>query len=153
MSFEARIKELGLTLPETTRPVANYVPAVQAGNLIFVSGHVSTAGGQLLSKGKLGREISIEQGQEAARAALLNCLSAVRSLTGNLDAIRRIVKLNGWVASAEGFGNQPQVINGASLLLEEIFGEAGKHARAAIGVAELPFGAPVELELVVEVQH
>lgn len=153
MSFEARIKELGLILPETTRPVANYVPAVEVGNLIFVSGHVPTVAGQLLSKGKLGRELSIEQGQEAARTTLLNCLSAVRSLTGNLDAIRRIVKLNGWVASAEGFGNQPQVINGASLLLEEIFGEAGKHARAAIGVAELPFGAPVELELIVEVQH
>lgn len=153
MSFEARIKELGLTLPETTRPVANYVPAVEVGNLIFVSGHVPTVGGQLHSKGKLGRELSIEQGQEAARVALLNSLSAVRSLTGSLDVVRRIVKLNGWVASAEGFGNQPQVINGASLLLEEIFGEAGKHARAAIGVAELPSGAPVELELIVEVQH
>lgn len=152
MSFEARIKELSLTLPETPRPVANYVPAVQAGNLIFVSGQVPTVAGQLLLKGKLGREISIEQGQEAARAALLNSLSAVRSLTGSLDAIRRIVKLNGWVASAEGFGNQPQVVNGASLLLEEIFGEAGKHARAAIGVAELPSGAPVELELIVEVR-
>jgi enamine deaminase RidA (YjgF/YER057c/UK114 family) len=153
MSFEARLKELGLTLPETPRPVANYVPAVQVGNLVFVSGQVPTVASQLLSKGKLGREVSIEQGQEAARAALLNSLSAVRSLTGSLDAVRRIVKLNGWVASAEGFGNQPQVVNGASLLLEEIFGEAGKHARAAIGVAELPYGAPVELELVVEVQH
>lgn len=152
MSFEARIKELGLTLPETPRPVANYVPAVQVGNMIFVSGQVPTVAGQLLSKGKLGREISIEQGQEAARTALLNSLAAVRSLTGTLDVVRRIVKLNGWVASAEGFGNQPQVVNGASLLLEEIFGEAGKHARAAIGVAELPFGAPVELELVVEVR-
>ncbi|HEY6542527.1 MAG TPA: RidA family protein [Ktedonobacteraceae bacterium] len=152
MSFEARIKELGLVLPETPRPVANYVPAVQVGNLIFVSGQVPTIAGQLLSKGKLGREISIEQGQEAARAALLNSLSAVRSLTGSLDVVRRIVKLNGWVASAEGFGNQPQVVNGASLLLEEIFGDAGKHARAAIGVAELPFGAPVELELLVEVR-
>ena len=153
MSFEARIKELGLTLPETPRPVANYVPAVQVGNLIFVSGQVPTVAGQLLSKGKLGREISMEQGQAAARAALLNSLSAVRSLTGSLDVVRRIVKLNGWVASAEGFGNQPQVVNGASLLLEEIFGEAGKHARAAIGVAELPSGAPVELELIVEVEH
>lgn len=153
MSFEARLKELGLTLPETPRPVANFVPAVQVGNLIFVSGQVPTVAGQVLSKGKLGREISIEQGQEAARAAVLNSLSAVHSLTGSLDAVRRIVKLNGWVASAEGFGNQPQVVNGASLLLEEIFGEAGKHARAAIGVAELPFGAPVELELIVEVQN
>jgi enamine deaminase RidA (YjgF/YER057c/UK114 family) len=153
MSFEARIKELGLTLPETPRPVANYVPAVQVGNLIFVSGQTPTVSGQLLIKGKLGRDVSIEQGQEAARTALLNSLAAVRSLTGSLDVVKRIVKLNGWVASAEGFGNQPQVVNGASLLLEEIFGNAGKHARAAIGVAELPFGAPVELELIVEVQQ
>ncbi len=152
MSFEARIKELGLIIPETPRPVANYVPAVQVGNLIFVSGQTPTVSGQLLMKGKLGRDLSIEQGQEAARTAILNTLAAVRSITGTLDVIKRIVKLNGWVASAEGFGDQPQVVNGASLLLEEIFGDAGKHARAAIGVAELPSGAPVELELIVEVQ-
>jgi enamine deaminase RidA (YjgF/YER057c/UK114 family) len=152
MSFEARIKELDLTIPEPPRPVANYVLAVQAGNLVFVSGQLPLVSGQLLMYGKLGRDLSLEQGQEAARQALLNILAAVRSLTGTLDAITRIVKLNGWVASAEGFGNQPQVVNGASRLLEEIFGEAGKHARAAIGVAELPFGAPVELELIVEVR-
>jgi enamine deaminase RidA (YjgF/YER057c/UK114 family) len=152
MSFEARIKELDLTIPEPPRPVANYVLAVQAGNLVFVSGQLPMVSGQLLMNGKLGRDLSIEQGQEAARQALLNILAAVRSLTGTLDAITRIVKLNGWVASAEGFDNQPQVVNGASLMLEEIFGEAGKHARAAIGVAELPLGAPVELELIVEVR-
>jgi enamine deaminase RidA (YjgF/YER057c/UK114 family) len=152
MSFEARVQELGFTLPETPRSVANYVPVVQVGNLLFVSGQTPTISGQLLMQGKLGRDISIEQGQEAARQALLNILAAVRSLTGTLDAITRIVKLNGWVASAEGFGSQPQVVNGASLLLEEIFGDAGKHARAAIGVAELPAGAPIELELIVEVQ-
>lgn len=151
MSFEERIRELGLTIPETPRPVANFVPAVQVGNLIFASGQTPTVSGMLIMKGKLGRDLSIEQGQEAARQALLNILAAVRSLTGTLDAIKRIVKLNGWVASAEGFGSQPQVVNGASLLLEEIFGDAGKHARAAIGVAELPSGAPVELELIVEV--
>jgi len=152
MSFEARIKELGLIIPETPRPVANYVPAVRVGNLIFVSGQTPTVSDQLLMKGKLGRDLSIEQGQEAARTAIRNALAAVRSITGTLDVIKRIVKLNGWVASAEGFGDQPQVVNGASLLLEEIFGDAGKHARAAIGVAELPSGAPVELELIVEVQ-
>jgi enamine deaminase RidA (YjgF/YER057c/UK114 family) len=151
MSFEERIRELGLTIPETPRPVANFVPAVQVGNLIFASGQTPTVSGLLIMKGKLGRDLSIEQGQEAARLAVLNILAAVRSLTGTLDAIKRIVKLNGWVASAEGFGGQPQVVNGASLLLEEIFGNAGKHARAAIGVAELPSGAPVELELIVEV--
>jgi enamine deaminase RidA (YjgF/YER057c/UK114 family) len=152
MSFEARVKDLGLTIPETPRPVANYVPAVRTGNLIFASGQTPTVAGQLVLKGKLGRDISIEQGQEAARLALLNCLAEVRSITGTLDIITRIVKLNGYVASTEGFGSQPQVVNGASLLLEQIFGDTGKHARAAIGVAELPAGAPVELELIVEVQ-
>ena len=152
MSFEARIKELGLTILETPRPVANYVPAVRVGNLIFASGQTPTVSGRLMMKGKLGRDLSLEQGQEATRLALLNLLAAVRSITGTLDVIQHIVKLNGWVASAEGFVSQPQVVNGASLLLEEIFGDAGKHARAAIGVAELPSGAPVELELIVEVQ-
>lgn len=152
MSFEARIKELGLTIPEPAKAVGRFVPAVQIGNLVFVSGQIAMVSGQAVIKGKLGREISIEQGQEAARQALLNVLAALRSTTGSLDTIKRIVKLNGWVASAEGFNSQPQVIDGASLLLEEIFGEAGRHARAAIGVAELPLGAPVELELIAEVQ-
>ena len=152
MSFEKRVKELGLTIPETPIPVANYIPAARVGNLIFASGQTPTVSGQLIMKGKLGRDISIEQGQEGARLALLNCLAEVRGVTKTLDAIVRIVKLNGYVASAEGFGAQPQVVNGASLLLEEIFGAAGKHARAAIGVAELPAGAPVELELIVEIQ-
>ncbi len=152
MSFENRVKDLGLTIPETPRPVANYVPAVRTGNLIFASGQTPTVAGQLVFRGKLGYNISIEQGQEAARLALLNCLAEVRSIIGTLDVITRIVKLNGYVASAEGFGSQPQVVNGASLLLEQIFGNTGKHARAAIGVAELPAGAPVELELIVEVQ-
>ena len=152
MSFEARLKELGLTLPETPRPVANFVPAVRTGNLVYVSGQVPSVVDELPIKGKLGRELSVEQGQEAARIAILNSLSALRSLTGTLDVVTRIVKLNGWVSSAEGFTDQPQVVNGASLLLEEIFGQAGKHARAAIGVAELPSGVPVELELIAEVQ-
>lgn len=151
MSFEKRIQELGLVIPPTPRPVANYVPAVQTGKLIFASGQTPIVNGKLTIQGKLGREVSVEEGQQAARVALLNCLSAVRSVTGSLDVITRIVKLNGSVASAEGFGAQPQVINGASLLLEEIFGEAGKHARAALGLAELPGGAPVEIELIVEV--
>ncbi|HEU5349218.1 MAG TPA: RidA family protein [Ktedonobacterales bacterium] len=152
MSYEARLRELGLVLPETPIPAANYVPAVLTGNLIFVSGEIPTVNGQLMMQGKLGRDLSVEQGQLAARQALLNGLAAVRGLTGTLDAITRVVKLNGWVASAEGFSNQSQVVNGASLLLEEIFGDAGKHARASIGVAELPLGAPVELELIVEVK-
>lgn len=152
MSFEKRLEELGLTLPATPRPVANYVPAVATGKLVYSSGQTPIANGQLTIQGKLGREVSIEQGQQAARVAVLNCLAAIRSVTGNLDEIARVVKLTGYVASAEGFHAQPQVINGASLLLEEIFGEAGKHARAALGLAELPGGAPVEIELIVEVR-
>lgn len=152
MSFEARVKELGLAIPELPRPAFSYVPAVRTGNLVFASGQTPTIEGKLTVQGKLGREVSVEQGQEAARLCLLNCLAEVRGLTGSLDAIVRIVKLNGYVASAEGFVEQPKVINGASALLEQIFGEAGKHARAAIGVAELPFGAPVEIEMIVEVR-
>ena len=152
MSFEARVKELGLAIPELPRPAFSYVPAVRTGNLIYASGQTPTVAGKLTMQGKLGREISLEQGQEGARLCLLNSLAEVRSLTGSLDAIVRIVKVNGYVASAEGFNQQPAVINGASSLLEEIFGEAGKHARSAIGVAELPFGAPVEIEMIVEVR-
>ncbi|GHO54547.1 RidA family protein [Ktedonobacter robiniae] len=152
MSFEERVKELGFTMPELPKPAFSYVPAVQVGKLVFASGQTPTVAGKLTIQGKLGREVSIEQGQEAARLAVLNCLAEVRGLTGSLDAIVRIVKLNGYVASAEGFTEQPRVINGASTLLEEIFGETGKHARAALGVAELPAGAPVEVEMVVEVR-
>lgn len=152
MAFEERIKELGLSLPEEFKPAGRFVPAVQVGNLIFVSGQIPAVSGRVVMEGKLGRDLSIEQGQEAARQALLNVLVVLRSTLGTLDALKRIVKLNGWVASAEGFHSQPQVVDGASLLLEEIFGEAGKHARAAIGVAELPLGAPVELELIAEIR-
>ncbi|GHO73796.1 LysR family transcriptional regulator [Ktedonobacter sp. SOSP1-85] len=152
MSFEERVKELGFTMPELPKPAFSYVPAVQVGKLVFASGQTPTVAGKLTIQGKLGREVSIEQGQEAARLAVLNCLAEVRGLMGSLDAIVRIVKLNGYVASAEGFTEQPRVINGASTLLEEIFGETGKHARAALGVAELPAGAPVEVEMVVEVR-
>ena len=152
MSYETRVRELGLTIPQTPKPVANYVPAVQVGNLIFASGQTPTMAGQLTVKGKLGDSVSIEEGQTAARLALLNVLAEIRSITGTLDAVERVVKLNGYVASASGFGDQPKVVNGASLLLEQIFGDAGKHARAAVGVAELPAGAPVEVELIVQVK-
>ena len=152
MSFEARIQALDLIIPEPPKPAGHFVPAVQTGNLLFVSGQISAISGQIFIKGKLGRDLSIEQGQEAARLALHNVLAVIRSSVSTLDRIKRIIKLNGWVASAEGFNGQPQVVDGASMLLEEIFGEAGKHARAAIGVAELPLGASVELELIVEVE-
>ncbi len=152
MSSEARTQALGLILPEPPKPAGHFVPAVQIENLLFVSGQISTGPGQLLITGKLGRDLSIEQGQDAARLALHNVLAVIRSSLGTLDRIKRIIKLNGWVASAEGFNGQPQIVDGASMLLEEIFGEAGKHARAAIGVAKLPLGASVELELIAEVQ-
>ncbi len=151
MSFEAHMQVMGLILPDPPRPAGHFVPAVQIGNLLFVSGQISAASGQVLITGKLGRDLSLEQGQEAARMALHNALAVIRSSVGTLDRIKRIIKLNGWVACAEDFHHQPQVVDGASMLLEEIFGEAGKHARAAIGVAELPLGAAVELELIVEV--
>ncbi len=150
MSFEARIQALGLILPEPPSPTGHFVPAVRVGNLLFVSGQISTVSGQIRIQGKLGRDLSIEEGQEEARQALHNVLAVLRSSSGTLDSVKRIIKLNGWVAFAEGFNGQPQVIDAASLLLEEIFGEAGKHARAAIGVAELPLGVPVELELIAE---
>ena len=152
MSPEQRMTELGLELPEAVRPLASYVPAVRTGRLVYVSGQVPLQAGRLTLQGKLGAGVTVEQAQAAARVCVLNCLAAVRGLTGSLDNITRIVKLTGYVASAEGFTEQPQVVNGASQLLEEIFGEAGQHARAAVGVAELPLGAPVEIELIVEVE-
>src|SRR5260370_213816 len=127
MSFEVRIQELGLTIPEPPKPAGHFVPAVRVGNLLFVSGQIPTVSGQVLFKGKLGRDLSLEQGQEAARQALRNALAAIRSHTGTLDSIKRIVKLNGWVASAEGFKSQPQVVNVASLLLQKNFAKAGNH--------------------------
>jgi len=152
MTIDQRLASLGIELPPVPVPAASYVPARRAGNLVFSSGQTPTRDGQLLMAGKLGRELSIEQGQEAARLATLNCLAALRQELGTLDAIQDIIKVTGFVASAEGFGDQPQVINGASLLLEQVFESRGRHARSALGLAELPFGAPVEVELIVAVK-
>ena len=152
MSIEARLQELGLAMPKLPPPVASYLPAVRVGNLVWASGATPTVDGVLTITGKLGAEVSLEQGQQAARLSALNCLANAMAVIGSLDDIARIVKLNGYVASAEGFTDQPKVINGASDLFEEIFGELGKHARAAIGVAELPGGAPVEVEMTVELK-
>lgn len=149
-SAEARVRELGIQIPTLPPPVAIYVPAVRTGDLVFASGQTPTVDGVLQVQGKLGGEVSIEQGQQAARLAALNCVAEVRGLLGSLDRVARIVRLTGFVASATGFGQQPAVVNGASQLIEEVFGEAGRHARSAIGVAELPGGAPVEIELIVE---
>lgn len=146
----ARLAELGLRLPTVTPPLAAYVPAVQTGNHVYVSGQVPMADGALLATGKVGTEVTPERAKELAARCALNALAAIDALVG-LDRVVRVVKLVGFVASAEGFTGQPGVINGASEFLGEVFGEAGRHARSAVGVAELPLGAPVEVELIVEV--
>ena len=146
----ARLAELGLELPSVTPPLAAYVPAVRTGNHVYVSGQVPMADGKLLATGKVGAEVTPEQAKELAARCALNGLAAVDALVG-LEQVVRVVKVVGFVASAEGFTGQPAVINGASEFLGEVLGEAGKHARSAVGVAELPLGAPVEVEMIVEV--
>jgi len=145
-----RLAELGLTLPPVTKPLASYVPAVQTGPYVYVSGQVPFVDGVLAATGKVGAEVTPEQAKELAAHCALNVLAAVDDLVG-LDRVVKIVKVVGFVASAEGFTGQPGVINGASELFQQVLGEAGRHARSAIGVAELPLGAPVEVEAVVEV--
>jgi enamine deaminase RidA (YjgF/YER057c/UK114 family) len=147
----ARLAELGLTLPQVVPPLAAYVPAVQLGKHVYVSGQLPMVDGKLPVTGKVGAEVSPEQGAELARTCALNALAAIDALVG-LGQIVKIVKLTGFVASAPGFTGQPAVVNGASELLGEVFGDAGIHARSAVGVAELPIGSPVEVELIVEVQ-
>ena len=144
-----RLRELGLTLPTVATPAGAYIPARRSGSLVFTAGQVPFVDGALPATGKVGAEITPEQGYELARICALNALAAVDALVG-LDAVAGVVKVVGFVASAAGFTGQPGVINGASELLAEVFGEAGRHARSAVGVAELPLGAPVEVELVVE---
>lgn len=152
MTIADNLTAHGLAIPPMPVPVANYVPARRVGGLVFSSGQTPTRDGKLLIEGKLGRDLSVEQGQEAARLAVLNCLAALEQELTTLEAVDQVIKLTGYVASAEGFGDQPSVINGASVLLEEVFGERGKHARSSLGLAELPSGAPVEVELIVSVK-
>lgn len=150
MSAEDQLTALGLTLPPAPKPVASYVPAVRSGNLLFLSGILPMKDGKPAWTGKLGRELTVEQGAEAARWTCLNALAVVRAELGSLNAVTRIVRLGGHVASADGFTQQPAVVNGASDLLVSIFGEAGRHARLALGTYELPLGAAIELELIIE---
>ncbi len=150
LSYEDKLKELGYSLPEPPKPIASYVPSVRVGKLLFVSGVIPLVNDRLLYAGKLGREVTVEQGYEAARVAALNALSIIKSSLGSLEKVRRIVKLVGYVASAEGFSEQPKIVNGASDLLIQVFGERGKHSRVAVGVIELPRGAPVEIEMIVQ---
>jgi enamine deaminase RidA (YjgF/YER057c/UK114 family) len=151
MSFEAKLTQLGITLPPAPKPVATYIPAVRAGDLLFLSGTGPFKDGAIVYAGKLGKDLTVEQGYEAARLTLLNALAMVRQELGTLDRVTRIVRLTGHVASAEGFTQQPAVINGASDLLVQIFGEAGRHARLALGAAELPLNMAIELELILQV--
>jgi enamine deaminase RidA (YjgF/YER057c/UK114 family) len=152
MSIEARAIELGLELPAAPKPLASYIPAVQVGELLFLSGVLPLRNGQLPVTGKIGRDLALEQGREAARLAVLNALAIARSELGTLDRITRVVRMVGYVASGEGFVQQPAVINGASDLLVQLFGEAGRHARVAVGAPELPLNSPVELELIFQVR-
>jgi enamine deaminase RidA (YjgF/YER057c/UK114 family) len=154
MGAEARLKELNITLAEPAKPVANYVGAVRVGNLLFVSGHGPLRpDGKPTSTGKVGRDLTVEQAYAVAREVGLNLLATTRVALGSLDKVKRVVKVLGMVHSADGFGQQPQVINGFSDLMVEVFGEAiGKHARSAVGMAELPMGIPVEIEMILEVE-
>ena len=151
MSFEAKLAELGIALPQAPKPVATYIPAVRAGDLLFLSGTGPFKDGAIVYAGKLGKDLTVEQGYEAARLTLLNALAMVRQELGTLDRVTRVVRLTGHVASADGFTQQPAVINGASDLLVQIFGEAGRHARLALGAAVLPLNMAIELELILQV--
>jgi enamine deaminase RidA (YjgF/YER057c/UK114 family) len=150
MSVSARLTELGIELPEVVAPLAAYVPAVRTGNLVYTSGQLPMVSGVLAGTGKVGGAVSAEAAKDLARVCALNALAAVHALVG-IDSVTRVVKVVGFVASAPGFNGQPGVINGASALLGEVFGDAGAHARSAVGVSELPLDAPVEVELIVEV--
>ena len=150
MTWSDRLTELGITLPAVPAPAGAYVPAIRTGNLVYTAGQVPFVDGQIVATGKVGQEVSPEEAKNLARICALNALAAVHDLVG-VDSVTRVVKVVGFVASAEGFTGQPAVINGASELFGEVFGDAGKHARSAVGVAELPLGVPVEVELIVEV--
>ena len=149
--FEEKLKQMGITIPEAVKPLAAYIPAIQVGNLVMTSGQVPISAGEVKYQGKVGRELSEEEGKEAAKLCALNCLSAIKSVIGSLDKIKRIVKLTVFVSSAEGFNAQPKVANGASEYIVKIFGDSGKHIRSTVGVSELPLNSAVEIEMTVEV--
>ncbi|MCP1388493.1 RidA family protein [Corynebacterium sp. TA-R-1] len=152
MSHAARLQELGIELPSVAKPVAAYVPAVQAGDQVWTSGQLPFKDGELMAVGKVGADVSAEDAYTYARQAALNAIAAVDALVG-VDNVARVLKVVGFVASDPSFSGQPAVINGASELMQEVFGEAGEHARSAVGVAVLPLDSPVEVELVVELKR
>ncbi|MEZ7820039.1 MAG: RidA family protein [Aquiluna sp.] len=147
---EQRLTEMGFTLPEVAAPAGSYLPAMISGNLVFTAGQIPLIEGKLMATGKLGAEITAEHGAEIAQRCALNALAAVKSVLGDLDRVKQVVKVVGFVSSVPGFSSQPAVINGASEFLQQVFGDAGKHARSAVGVSVLPLDAPVEIELIVE---
>lgn len=149
-ALDARLAELGITIPEVAAPVAAYVPATVSGQLVFTAGQLPFVDGSLPATGKVGAEVGAERAAELAGTAVLNALAAVTSVIGSLDRVTRIVKVTGFVASDPSFSGQPAVLNGASTLLGDIFGDIGVHSRSAVGVAVLPLDAPVEVELIVE---
>ncbi len=151
MTASERLVELGITLPQVATPAGSYLPSARTGNLLFTAGQLPFVDGRLPATGKVGAEVSPEDAKEYARLAGLNVLAAIDAAVG-LDAVERVVKIVGFVASAEGFTGQPGVINGVSDLMAEVFGESGRHARSAVGVAELPLGSPVEVEAIVQVR-
>ena len=152
MSIELKLQELGLTLPEPAKPVAAYVPAVQVSGTVYTSGQIPLVKGEVKYKGKLGQEFTVEEGYEAAKICALNCRAAAKGVIGNLDRIEKVIKVVGFVNSAPGFTDQPKVVNGASELLGKVFGPAGEHARSAVGVAELPLGVAVEVEMIFQIK-
>jgi enamine deaminase RidA (YjgF/YER057c/UK114 family) len=152
MKIEAKLAEMGLELPSAPKPVANYVRIVRTGNLLFVSGHGPYRDGKLQFLGKVGGDLTVEEGYQAARLVALNCLASVKEALGDLDRVKRVVKLLGMVNCTPEFGQQPEVINGASDLLVELYGDAGRHARSAVGMNALPRGIAVEIEMILEVE-
>ena len=152
MKVEERLKELGVKLPEPAKPVAAYIPCVRAGNLVFISGQDCRINGELRYKGKVGENVTEEEAYEAAKIAAINLLAILKSAIGDLDKVKKIVNLHGYVNSAKGFVRQPMVINGASEFLVEVLGDKGKHSRCALSCNELPFDTPVEVEMIVEVE-
>jgi enamine deaminase RidA (YjgF/YER057c/UK114 family) len=150
--IENKLKEMGIKLSKARKPAAQYVPAKTVGNLVYLSGADCRINGELMFEGKVGRDITVEQGYQAARQVMINLLAVLKEHIGDLDRVKQIVKLLAFVNSADGFVEQPFVVNGASDLLVEVFGEKGRHARSAISSNELPFNTPVEIEMIVEIE-
>lgn len=150
--IEEKIKEMGFTVPEAPKPLAAYIPALKDGNLVYTAGQLPMSAGELKYKGKLGKELTEEEGKNAAELCALNCLSVVKSVAGSLDNVERIIKVTAFINSAAGFTDQPKIANGASEFFVKVFGEQGKHVRSAVGVNELPLNAAVEVEIIAKLK-